>query len=120
MSVKDVLVELERQFWESAGNQPFYEQKFATDGLMAFSIGLMSKADVVESMRGAPEWESFTFGDLRFVQIADDVGAIAYTTTAVSSGEPDPYAAAVISVYARRDGEWQLVLHQQTPLVGQT
>lgn len=116
MAVKDEIVALEKKFWESAGNQPFYEQNFARDGVMAFPIGLMTKGDVVQAMKGADEWESYTLDDLRFVQITDDVAALAYTTTAVSTGEPEPYAAAVISVYVRRKEGWLLILHQQTAL----
>jgi hypothetical protein len=30
----------------------------------------------------------------------------------------EPYRALMSSVYARRDGRWRLVLHQQTPIPG--
>lgn len=116
MAVKDDIVALEKKFWESAGNQPFYEKHFARDGVMAFPIGLLTKGEVVQAMKGADEWESYTIDDPHFVQISSDTAALAYTTIAVSTGEPDPYAAAVISVYVKREGDWRLILHQQTPM----
>lgn len=109
-------MELERKFWEAAGDRRFYEQHFATKGVMAFPVGLMDKAQVVEAIDGAPPWESYTVDDLREVHLSDDVVALAYTTHAVSAGSPQPYRAAVISVYVRRGGAWELATHQQTPL----
>lgn len=118
MSVRDELIELERRFWESAGDPVFYQDRFADDGVMAFHVGVMTKADVVASMVGAPEWASYTIDDPVVIEISDDVASLTYTTMALSSDSDEEYRAALTSVYARREGEWMLVLHQQTPLAG--
>lgn len=114
------LVALEREFWEAAGRPEFYEENFADDGVMAFSIGVMGKDAVVESMVGASEWASFTIDDPRLVELGEDAAALVYTTVAYAVGESDPYRAALTSVYVRRGGRWSLAVHQQTPLVRRT
>lgn len=118
MSLRDELIGLERRFWESAGDPVFYQDRFADDGVMAFHVGVMTKADVVASMVGAPEWDSYTIDDPVVVEISDDVASLTYTTFAVPHDSVEAYRAALTSVYARRDGEWLLVIHQQTPLAG--
>jgi hypothetical protein len=116
MSLRDELIGLERRFWESAGNPDFYQDRFADDGVMAFHVGVMTKPDVVASMVGSPEWASYTIDDPVVIAISDDVASLTYTTTALPQDSDEGYRAALTSVYARRDGEWVLVLHQQTPL----
>jgi hypothetical protein len=113
---EEALLELERRFWEAAGDVAFYRDNFADDGVMAFHVGIMGKGDVLEAMGGAAEWESYTIEGHRFTRVSDDVAALTYTTSATAPGEDEPYVAAITSVYALRGGSWTLVLHQQTPL----
>jgi hypothetical protein len=115
-TVEETLLELEARYWRAAGDVAFYRDNFADDGVMAFSIGVLDKDEILEAMDGAGEWESFTIDDRRFVQVADDVASLTYTTTATTPGASEPYVAAITSVYARREGRWLLVLHQQSPL----
>ena len=115
--VREELIELETAFWRAAGDRDFYQERFADDGVMAFHVGIMSKNQVLEAMAGADEWESFTFDDVHFVPITDDVAALTYTTIAAPVGYPEVYRAAITSVYAKRNETWTLVLHQQTPLL---
>jgi hypothetical protein len=118
--LREELIALEREFWEAAGHPEFYEENLADDGVMAFSIGVMGKDAVVESMVGASEWASFTIDDPRVVELGEDAAALVYTTEAYGLGDSDPYRAALTSVYVRRAGRWSLAVHQQTPLVTQT
>jgi Domain of unknown function (DUF4440) len=113
---QDRLLELESAFWESAGDPGFYREYFADDGIMALSVGLMSKPQVVSAMKEASPWSTFTIDDLRFVEVGDDVTGLIYTTDATRDGPDGRYRAAVTSVYVNRGGDWRLILHQQTPL----
>lgn len=117
MPLREELIELEKAFWRAAGDPGFYQEKFADEGVMAFHIGIMTKDAVVDSMAGAEEWASFTIDDLHFVAITDDVASLTYTTVAKPAFAPQLYRAVITSVYAKRDDEWTLVLHQQTPLM---
>jgi hypothetical protein len=116
MQGHDHLVSLEERFWESAGNPDFYRENFADNGVMALPVGLMTKTQVVDAMENVSEWSDYTIDDLRWVDVGNDAMALVYTTTAKRDDSDGTYHAAVTSVYANRDGEWQLVLHQQTPL----
>ena len=49
------------------------------------------------------------------MRLSDDVIALHYHAVAERDGEPSPYSALITSVYIRRDAEWLLAIHQQTP-----
>jgi Domain of unknown function (DUF4440) len=108
------LVELERRFWLEASEE-LYRERMAADGLMAFSIGVLGKAETIEAVAAADPWTEVAFDDVRTVELAADAVALVYRATGRRAGQ-DAYTAVVVSVYARRGGEWQVVLHQQTPL----
>ena len=47
-------MDIERRFWEAAGDPDFYERHLASEATMAFHIGVMSRDEVVASPKGAP------------------------------------------------------------------
>jgi hypothetical protein len=116
MDMRDELIELERDFWGAAGDPEHYELRFADDGIMAFDVGVMDKPAVLAAVADSASWADFTIDDMRMTQITEDVVALTYTTVARTVGSDAVYQAVVSSVYVRRNGEWLLVLHQQTPL----
>lgn len=114
------LIDLERQAWvalSSSGDAAaaFYEQVLADDVLMLLPGGMVirDRAQVVDSMRGAP-WDAFELADERVLELADDAAAVTYRATARRGG--DDYEALFNSTYVRVDGAWRLALHQQTPV----
>jgi Domain of unknown function (DUF4440) len=110
------VAEREQRFWtEGGGNPGFWSRHFADDGLVALPIGIMDKAQVVAAMQQAEPWAQATLEDVRSLEVADGVAALSYRATARRAGEQADYTAVVSSVYARRDGDWFLVFHQQTP-----
>jgi hypothetical protein len=115
MSARERLLHLESQFWEAAGDPEFYDAHFADDGLMAFTVGIIAKPEVLAATKAAPGWSSFTIDDPRYVEVGDDVAALVYATEA-EDGRGEEYRAVVTSVYVNRGGEWILVIHQQTPI----
>jgi hypothetical protein len=108
------LLDLERRFWLEATTE-LYRERMAADGLMAFSVGLLDKEQTIEAIAAAGPWDGVDLDDVRTVELSPDTVALVYRATGRRSGQ-DEYTALVTSVYARRDGQWQLVLHQQTPL----
>lgn len=114
--MKGVLIELERRFWDAAGDPDFYQTHLADDAVMAFHIGVMDKPAVVAAMEGAAEWGTHTMDEMRYVELGLDAAALVYTTEATPAAGGDAYRAAVTSVYRRDVGSWRLVLHQQSPL----
>jgi hypothetical protein len=113
---RDVVLDIERSFWESSGDQGFYQTHVAEEGRFVLSMGVMDKSDVVAAMADAEPWESFEIGDPSTIQISDDVVGLVYEATGQRGLDIDRYRANILSVYRRRHGDWQLILHQQTPL----
>ena len=116
MSLQDELIELETGFWNATKNPNFYRDHMADDGLAVFSMGLMGKDAAIQSTSGdqATGWTDIRIEEPRILQLTGDVAALVYKGTAKRNGEP--YAANSTSVYVRRNGQWQLVLHQQSAL----
>jgi hypothetical protein len=117
--LKAQLVSLEMAFWEAAGNGAFYRNAFAEEGLLVlpFAGGILEKPAAIESAEAAPPWDRFSIDDARVVQLGEGIAALVYRAEGIRSGS-EPYRALISSVYTWRDDQWQLVLHQQTPVNG--
>ena len=108
---------LEREGWEALSGPDgasFYQELLADDALMVFPGFVLDKRESIEAISGASPWQSFELADLRVVEATPDTGIVTYRATAQRGGAA-PYHALMTSVYARRDGRWRLLLHQQTP-----
>jgi uncharacterized protein (TIGR02246 family) len=116
--VSSEVAELERRGWEALSGPDgaaFYEEVMADDGLMVFPGLVLDKAETLRAIAGAPPWSSFELEDVREIAATPDSAVVVYRGAAQRHGE-NPYEANMTSAYARRDGRWQLVLHQQTPI----
>ena len=62
--------------------------------------------------------QSYSVEDFRVRRVADDAMMVMYRATqnTTCNGAAVPSPASVTSVYARRNGRWQNVLFQQTPV----
>lgn len=114
MSLESELLETEERFWQSSGDTEFWVTHFNDEGVVALPMGLMEKTAVIQRQENARPWSDFAIKDAHVVDLGDDVASISYTAAGRRDGEPD-YSAVVTSVYAKRNGEWQLMVHQQTP-----
>lgn len=114
------LLELEEESWKALASpeegtaQRFYTALLDDDAVMAFPGGMLvsGKANILGSFSAQP-WKSFQFKEQRVLRLSEDVGIVVYKVTAHREGN-DPYTALISSAYARHDGQWKLVLHQQT------
>ena len=116
-SVAGEVERLERRGWEALSGPygaGFYTDVMADDGLMVFPGIILDRAQSLRAIAGAPPWASFELEDVRVVAAGIDGAVVTYRATAQREGEA-PYRAWMSSVYARRDGTWRLVLHQQSP-----
>jgi uncharacterized protein (TIGR02246 family) len=108
---------LERRGWEalsSSDGAAFYREVMADDGLMVFPGAVLDKDASLRAIESSAPWATFTLADVRVVAPTADTGIVAYQAIALRSGERE-YRAAMTSHYARRDGTWRLLLHQQSP-----
>lgn len=112
----DGLLDIEKSFWRSSGDRDFYETHVADEGRFVLSMGVMDKPAVVAAMENAEPWDSFEIRETSLIPIADDVVGLVYEATGQRNEDGDEYRANILSVYKRKNAEWQLVLHQQTPV----
>lgn len=117
--MRSALIDLERRGWDAltdggAAAVTFYDMVLATEPTMLLPGGLRltDRASTLEAMSGTP-WDSYRMDDVAVARVTDDVGLVSYAVEA-RRGE-QVYSALVSSLYARRDGAWRLVAHQQTP-----
>ncbi len=115
------LIDLEQQGWkalstEGDAGQRFYSQVLHDNAVMLLPGGLVlrGKADILEALAAQP-WQSFHLEDLEVMVLSSAAEVATYRVSAQREGS-DPYAALISSTYAMSDGEFKLMLHQQTPI----
>jgi hypothetical protein len=81
---------------------------------MVFPDTVLSRQESLSAIAGARPWSSFSLEDVHVLPVGAEGGIITYRAVAKRAGE-STYDALMTSVYAKRDGAWRLVLHQQTP-----
>lgn len=111
------LEHLERRGWGALSGDDgaaFYEDLMADDGLMVFPGLVLDKQHTVRAIAAEAPWTSFELADLRVIEGTPESAIVSYRATAQRDGEGE-YRALMSTAYARRDGRWRLILHQQTP-----
>ncbi len=117
MDIEATLLGLEEGFWRAAGDRERYAANLAPDAVHVIpGWGVADREPVLAAVAGSEPWGTFTIDDPRVVALSEESAALVYSARAERAGQ-DPYAAAITSVYRRREGAWELVVHQQTPLV---
>ena len=108
---------LERRGWNALSGRDgatFYQDLMAEDGLMIFPGAILDKAASIRAIAAAEPWGSFELSEVRVIAPTADTGAVSYRAEARRDND-QPYRALMSSFYARREGRWRLLLHQQTP-----
>lgn len=82
---------------------------------MAFApTGILTRRKVVETLSAGPRWQEVSMSDRASIE-TDDLCVLAYRATARRAGA-ETYRALCTTTWVRRDGDWRIVQHQQTPL----
>ncbi|MBE9159771.1 nuclear transport factor 2 family protein [Nodosilinea sp. LEGE 06152] len=115
------LAAIERQGWQAlstkgTAGQQFYSQVLHDRAVMLLPGGMVlrGKADILAALAAQP-WQSFHLEDLEVMVLSPAAGIVTYRVSAQRAGNA-PYAALISSTYAMSDGEFKLMLHQQTPI----
>jgi hypothetical protein len=118
--VASELIALEEDGWRALSDGPeaataFYERVLDDGVVMVLPGGLRldDRATVIASLAGPP-WASYDLESPQVLRLGADTAVVTYGVVARRDGAA-PYSALMSSVYVRRDGEWRLALHQQTP-----
>jgi hypothetical protein len=115
----DELLGLEQQGWQALSSpgdagKRFYASVLRHDAVMLFPGGMriVGRDRILDSL-GSQPWESFRIEDARTVALLADAATLTYKVTAQRQGQAG-YVALIASTYVRDDGQWKLVVHQQT------
>ena len=115
------LADLERQGWqalstEGEAGQRFYSNVLHDSAVMLLPGGMVlrGRASILDALAAQP-WQSFHLEDLDVMVLSPAVGIVTYRVSAQREGSA-PCAALISSTYAMSDGEFKLMLHQQTPI----
>lgn len=118
--INDLLLDLERGFWDAAGKPDggqYYEENFHDEGilLLPFDGGMLDKKSVIPIIPQSDSWKQYDFSNIKVLPIGDESAALCYEVHA-SHGD-DQFHAYVCSVYVRQNSNsWQMLTHQQTAL----
>ena len=115
MSLKNDLLRIEQSLWK--GGVDAYRQALDDDCLVAFpkEAGVSSREEVAGTVEGAPRWKELEIDVEGLLQPTPDVAILTYRASASRGEEDEPYRALISSGYVKRDADWKLMFHQQTP-----
>ena len=120
MTTANELIELERAGWDALSTSgeaatKYYDDVLSDEVLVIMPGGMLidDRQQVVDSMGGAA-WSCYQLQDERVLELDPDSAIVSYRGTATRDGQD--YEALFNSTYVRRDGDWKLALHQQTPV----
>jgi hypothetical protein len=111
--VADDAVAREKQVWDSIKKRDFdrFASFLAEDQIEVFGWGVNDKAASVEGIKHA-DLTNAALSDFRTVKVDDDAVVVTYLIK--GSGDLPPTGARGSTVWARRDGKWLAVYHQDT------
>jgi hypothetical protein len=114
-----MLLALEREGWDTlcvGTGAAFYGAIMTEDAVMVIAGGAaLDRQTVLDSLKTAPTWDTFTIEHPTLVRVAPDAAAIVYRARAQRDGDPE-FVATMSSVYRHDDSGWRLALYQQTPV----
>lgn len=110
----DMLIGLEEGLWKGGGD--LYRERLAEDALLIVPGAVLTKEETAAAIEASPRWTSVSIEDPRLVELGEGSALVIYRASARRDGDAGPYKALVGSAYVRRDGDWELAFHQQTPL----
>lgn len=114
MTLQHDLVEIEKGFW--TGGSDYYLQHVDRDCLLAFKdMAGVHNRDEIAKMTVGNRWKSIDITNKGFITPTPDTAVLTYEAHGVrANGEA--YNALVSTSYVKRDGDWKMAFHQQTPL----
>ena len=104
-------MEIERELAAGAGDT--YRRHLADEAVVVVPGAVLDRAQCVAAMDESPGWDDWEITDARVIELGPESAVLTYRWRS-ARGE-SAYSAVLTSVYARRDGAWKLVVHQQTP-----
>jgi hypothetical protein len=116
MSVQNEILAKEQSLW--SGGALEYRRALDGDCLIAFveMAGVQSRDQIAEMAGKGERWQDVDIEVEGLLEPTKDVTILTYRVSAVKGNAGEPYKARVSSGYVKRDGDWRMMFHQQTPL----
>jgi hypothetical protein len=108
----DELLKIERELGGGTGDT--YRKHLTEDAVVVVPGAAITREQTALAIDATPGWDEFEITDERVVPLTGDSAILTYRWSS-RRGE-ETYEALMSSVYVKRDGEWKLALHQQTPV----
>jgi len=117
MALDQELLALEKQFWTAGPD--FFRANLDDNCVVAFTHmnGVMTRDEVAATVKADDRYKDIQLEEKGLLRVDDDVAVLTYKAKARMAADDVPYEAVVSSGYARRNGRWKMVFHQQTPVV---
>jgi hypothetical protein len=115
--VTDRLLELEERGWQALSSPDplkFCEEWLADDAVIIVPGMVIDRATFLQAVAHEQPWASHHIEEPLSIRLTNETAALVYGVRARRDGQPE-FAGLLTSVYVKRRGRWQLVLHQQTP-----
>ena len=120
-TLKNELLELERQYWQAIKEKNSDVAMSLTDEECivtgAQGVGRISKKKMLDMMKNAPyTLDAFELKDAEIRQVRDDVAILAYNVheELTIDGKPVVLDAADESTWVKRNGRWVCALHTES------
>ncbi|HKR01787.1 MAG TPA: nuclear transport factor 2 family protein [Pyrinomonadaceae bacterium] len=106
----------EKQVWDALKKKDYdrFASLLADDQIEVFAWGVNDKAGSVEGVKQV-DLSSGVLSDFKTIKISDDATAVTYMVKGSGSAF-SPNGARASSVWAKRDGKWLAVYHQDTTI----
>jgi hypothetical protein len=117
-SLQERVVSKEREGMEAikAGDMDHFARRIADDAIFLDPHGAGTKAEVLKNVAGFKVID-FAMEDIKFVQVSDNSGLVAYTLTekGASHGKEFTNRVYASALWAERAGTWVCLFSQETP-----
>ena len=118
MIPQERILALEIEGWDAlsgTAGADFYRRLLTEDALMVFPFGVLDREQAIAAIAAAPPWARYRIDEPRVLTLDDDSALVIYRITSRRADETADFVAVLSSGYVRRDGEWRLAFHQQSP-----
>jgi hypothetical protein len=120
-ALEEKVVALERQTWEAIKKKDWeaLSSLLAEDLRVVSDTGVAEKSEVIEELKTNYTLMDYTLQEVRVVELSSEAALITYKAVQNVSHKGQGWksqAAYHSSIWVKRDGKWQSVLHQITPV----
>ena len=118
-SVEEKLIEMEKQAWEAWKNKngKYFMDFLADDAVLVSGTGVESKTSAVQAISNSTcVVKSYSLENFKVLMLDNDAAILTYSAKQdfTCNGKAGPPQIWASSVYVKRNGKWQGVMHQET------